>query len=254
MARIPSVRRKTLVTIASIAIVATSAAGCGSASGTPSTEQMTAVSIAKLAMHNALTAGWVHEVVHANDQGKNLSMVNDIGTSDGRQVIDANGAKATVIVLGSAAYIQGDASAVTNYFGLSSVDPQQVAGKWLSLVATDPNYSAVTAAVTLKSDFSNVIVGPFTKGPITTVAGRQAVPLFGHSPMQDGSPSVPTTLYVTATGKVLPIENHTSYQGTTETVDWSAWGRAVSLAAPPNPIPESSITSRPSSQSGPSNV
>ncbi len=215
---------------------------------------MAPASIAKLAMDNALAAGWVHEVVHANARGKSLSMVNDIGTSDGRQVVDANGAKATVIVLGSAAYIQGDANAVTNYFGLSSVDPQQVAGKWLSLDASDPNYSAVTASVTLNSDFSNLVVGPFTRGQVTTVAGQQAIPLFGHSPVQAGSPSVPTTLYVTATGKVLPIGYQASYQGTTETVNWSAWGRTVSLAVPPNPIPESSITTQSSSPSGTSNV
>jgi len=136
---------------------------------------MAPAAIAKLAMNNALAAGWVHEVVHANARGKSLSMVNDIGTSDGRQVVDANGAKATVIVLGSAAYIQGDANAITNYFGLSSVDPQRVAGKWLSLDANDPNYSAVTASVTLDSDFSNLVVGPFTRGSVTTVAGRQAI-------------------------------------------------------------------------------
>jgi hypothetical protein len=243
-----------LAATAVVAIVAFSVSGCGSTSATPSIEQMAPASIAKMAMHNALAAGWVHEVVRANDQGQSLSMVNDIGSSDGRQVVDADGAKATVIVIGPAAYIQGDTNAVSDYFGLSTGDPQQVAGKWLSLDASDPNYSAVTASVTLKSDFSNFIVGPFTKGQVTTVAGQQAVPLFGHSPAQAGSPSVPTTLYVTTTGKVLPVAYRSSYQGMTETVKWSAWGRTVSLAAPPNPIPEPSVTSEPTSPSGPSNV
>jgi hypothetical protein len=202
---------------------------------------MSPVALAKVALGNAVSAGWVHEVIHTTAQGKTLSMVNDIGHSDGRQVVDANGAEATVIVIGSAAYIQGDADAVENYFGLSNVDPEQVAGKWLSVSAADPNYSAVTASVTLRSDFSTFIAGPFTKGPVTTVDGQQAIPLFGHTSAQAGGPSLPTTLYVSTGAKVLPITFRASYQGMTETATWSAWGRAVQLAVPSHAIPESSV-------------
>jgi hypothetical protein len=244
----------TLASTALVAMLAFGVTGCGTASGAAPTDQMSAASIARSALNNAYDGGWVHEIVHTEATGQSLSMVNDIGTSDGRQVVDANGAEATVIVLGPAAYIQGDVDAINNYFALSIADPQQVAGKWLSLEPSDPNYSAVTAAVTLRTDFSSLIEGPFTKGQVTTVAGQQAIPLFGHSPAEPGNPSMPVTIYVTATGKVLPIEFHASYQGTTETASWSAWGRTVSLVAPPNPIPESSVDNQPSSPPGTSNV
>jgi len=161
--------------------------------------------LAALALKDATAAGWVHEIASATGPGHSLKMVNDIGADEGRQAIDSDGAQSTVLVLNGMAYINGDVTALTRYFGLQTSNPQGLAGKWISIQPTDQNYSAVSAAVTLKSDFSNVISGPFTKGRAVAIDGTNLIPLHGFVQGPSGARTIPASLYVTQTGTVLPV-------------------------------------------------
>jgi hypothetical protein len=169
-------------------------------------------------------------------------MVNDIGTTEGRQVIDVDGGHATVVLVGGTAYIQGDATAVASYFDLPASQPAQLAGKWISLTPNDSDFSAVTSAVTLNSDFSQVgFKGPYTVGAAQTVGGRTVVPIHGYISGPTGSAPIPATLTVTSGGTVLPVTLRASSGQLSASSTWSQWGQAVALAAPPSPIPMSSI-------------
>ena len=51
----------------------------------------TPFALMSLAVHDAVKAGWVHEVEKASAPGRTFSMNNDIGTTEGRQVVVSNG-------------------------------------------------------------------------------------------------------------------------------------------------------------------
>ncbi len=216
-------------------------ASCAGSSNASTT--MSPGALAALALKNATTARWVHEVDSATGSGHVLKMDNDIGTKDGRQVIDSDGARSTVLVLNGMAYISGDATALTQYFGLQISNPAGLAGRWISIRPIDQNYSAVSAAVTLKSDFANFIVGPFSKGPTAVIDGTNLTPLHGFVQRSTAATKDPATLYVTQIGTILPVRLQASNSGATETVTWSKWGHPVVLVRPTSSIPISTVLS-----------
>jgi hypothetical protein len=217
-------------------------AGCSSGSSNGSTT-MPAGSLVALAVKNASAAGWVHETATTTGPGTSLQMTNDIGAREGRQVIDSNGGHSTVLVLHGMAYINGDSTALTHYFGLQVSDPQDLAGHWISIRSSDPGYPTVSAAVTLRSDFQNVISGPFSKSTMV-VAGETLTAVHGFTEGSSAVKGVPATLYVTQGGTVLPVRLQASVGGVSETKTWSHWGRSVPLATPSQSIPISTLSGR----------
>jgi len=217
-------------------------AACSSGSAGSANDSESAATLVASATTNAEGAGWVHENLQSSGSGHTLSMSNEVGTSGGQQVITPDGAHATVLLTGRVAYIQGDSQALTTYFGFPSSVATQFAGKWISLRPSDSGFSTVSAAVTLRSDFSQVhLTGRLTKGPVTNIDGQQVIPVQGSVTAPGGGGSVAGTLYVTAQGRVLPVELHASGQPGSETVVWSHWGRVVQLIAPGGAVPISSL-------------
>ena len=117
---------------ACVAIGVSSWGTAGASAPAPSAPRLMA-----LAIHNAESAGWVHEVTHATDSGHIFSMVNDIGATEGRQVILSDGAHARVLVVNGDAFLYGDDKAIANYFGLSTTDPQKYSNQWLEIRAVE---------------------------------------------------------------------------------------------------------------------
>lgn len=186
-----------------------------------------------LAIRNAELSGWVHETVDATGRGHRLSMNNDIGASEGRQIIISDGAHAQVLLIKGNAYLYGDSKAIANYFGISSTDPQRYANRWLELTPSNPGYATVSDAVTLKSDFRSVVMnGKVTEGPVVTIDGQNVRPLHSHFAGTSNAPAGNATLYVTTSGKILPFEYQVTANGTRSTTRWTSWGRGVNLAIP----------------------
>ena len=190
------------------------------------------------ALANAIGSHWVHEVGKVTAPAETAKVVNDIGTSSGRQVIVVNGAHAEVIIVHKVAYIKGDSKAVINYFQLTKTDPAKYANKWLSITSSSSGYANVSQSVTLKSDFDTwKIPGKLTEGKATTVDGKSVIPIKGKVTLSASSPSVSVTLYVSASGKTLPVEIVLTSTSETEVVQWSKWGSPVSLSAPSKSTP-----------------
>lgn len=186
-----------------------------------------------LAIHDADGSGWVHQTVAAAESGHKFSMVNDIGTAEGRQVIVSDGAHARVLVTGGNAYLYGDDSAIANYFAISTSDPQKYANQWLELTPTSPDYSTVSAAVTLQSDFEHVSMpGTLKEGGVVTIRGHKVRPISAHIPATSQAPAGDATLYVTTSSKVLPFEYQVVGKGVKSTTKWSDWGQKVTIIAP----------------------
>ena len=225
------------------AVLALTITACSSEDGSAATttDIPSAASLVSTALRNAVNSGWVHEVDLTTGKGQSLSMVNDIGSSEGRQVIVADGGHATVIVLDGKAYIRGDVKAIASYFELPSSDPAQLAGKWISLVPSDPEYSAVSDAVTLRSDFNQIkLEGPFSKASVS-LGGQDVTAIHGYVPGPSSNSRVRAVLDITAEGTILPVAFQASDGQLTESLRWSKWGDAVSLVAPQDPKPVSQL-------------
>lgn len=203
---------------------------CGTASASTPT---TASQLVALATHDAIGSGWVHESINATESGHSFSMDNDIGSTEGRQVIVSDGAHGKVLVIDGDAYLYGNDKAIANYFGISTSDPQKYANQWLELKPSSPDYSTVSDAVTLASDFDHVVMsGTLTEGKIVTIKGHKVRPISGRVPATSETPAANATLYVTTSGKILPIEYLVVSKGIRSTTTWSDWGRRVTLIAP----------------------
>jgi hypothetical protein len=190
------------------------------------------------ALHNATHGGWVHEVAKASGKGHSFSAIDDIGTTEGRQDIESDSARAKVILFNGVAYIEANADGVANYFDFTTADPAQLAGRWFTVTSSMTAYAPVTDAVTLASDFDQLgIVGPYTAGKQTVVDHQKVIPVHGFVPGASKGPNAPITLYVTATGTTLPVEFSASTKSVSDTVTWSDWGKLVHLVPPANPSP-----------------
>src|SRR5580704_3761327 len=191
--------------------------------GTASASTPTSASqLVTLAIHDAVGSGWVHETINATESGHSFSMVNDIGATEGRQVIISNGAHGKVLVINGDAFLYGDDKAIANYFGISTSDPQKYANQWLELKPTSSDYSTVSDAVTLASDFDHLVMtGTLKEGKIVTIKGHKVRPISGHVPATSESPAGNATLYVTTSGKILPFEYQVVGKGVKSTASWS---------------------------------
>ena len=180
----------------------------------------------------------MHEEINASAKGHTFSMKNEIGSVDGQQIIRTDGAKAEVILVNGIAYIEANAKGVANYFELSTTDPQQLAGQWFSVTSSDAGYSTYVEAVTLDSDFGQMqLSGPLTSGGQTTIDGHSVIPVHGYVAGASKGSKMRATLYVTATGKRLPIELAVSSKSVHETIIWSDWSHPVYLTVPGGSVP-----------------
>jgi hypothetical protein len=211
-----------------------------SASATAAPAKKSPYTLITQAFTNAEHAGWVHEVTKGKQGGHTFSADNDIGTSEGRQIIQSDAARAQVVLIKGVAYVEGNAKGIENYFGITNVHPKRLAGKWLSLTSKDAEYSTITTAVTLKSDFSELqVTGPYTAGRPTVVDHVRVIPVHGLATGSQGADPSPVIVYVTATGKTLPVEFTASSATATQSTTWSDWGRPVTLTVPAHsqPVP-----------------
>lgn len=213
---------------------------CGSSEAT-TTSAASAGSLLAAALHNAVASGGVHESAQAHGNGITVTMVNDIGSTSGRQVIDAGGGHSVVIVAAERAYFRGDAAALAGYYQFPVTVAREYAGKWMSLGPSDTGYTQVSGAVTLASDFNQIAIGgPLAARPVTMPDGRRAIVIAGTATGPTGT-RAPATLVVTATGTTLPIAWREGNSQAAQALTWSRWGQRVAFSAPAGATPISGL-------------
>lgn len=224
-------------------VAAPGLAGCGASgpaattTSTTTTAGRSATALLRAALRNAVTSRGVHEAGQGHAQGVTVAMVNDIGPASGRQAIDVDGGRSTVIVTGGRAYFRGDALALAGDYQFPVAAARQYAGRWFSIGPGDTGYAQVSDAVTLASDFRHIaITGPLTARAVTMPDGVRAIAISGTDAGPTGAP-VPATLDVTTTGPTLPIALQEGAGPTAEAVTWTRWGVPVAIAAPVGALP-----------------
>ena len=93
-----------------------------------------AESLVSAAMRDAIAGGAVHEVTVTKRSGETLTTVNDVGTSEGRQMINlSDGFIGEILAFDSLlvkkAYVKGNEIGLTNYFGFPASAAAKYAGK-----------------------------------------------------------------------------------------------------------------------------
>src|SRR5579872_1840445 len=100
-----------------------------------------ASALATGALNNARSAGWVHEETKTSLNGVlRASMVNDIGTHEGRQIVTLpGGGRAEVIALDQVhqMYVRANQIGLVNYFGFTASLAAKYTDKWLELTPSD---------------------------------------------------------------------------------------------------------------------
>ena len=190
-----------------------------------------------LARHDALAGKWVHETTTLVQGQLTLNSVDDIGTIEGRQVVgENNGAISTLIAFDATRkmYEKANAQGVTPLLGIPAAHAAAYTNKWLLVTPIDSNYASVAQSTTLASSFATLLSIPGSPkfGATTTIAGVRVRTITGTIPATPTAPVTTVTLYVTASGKVLPIqlrENSTTFS---LIATWSKWGTPVRLVAP----------------------
>ncbi len=270
----PRPRRRVVTAIVLVVVVSLVAAGIGVAltggsSTAPSSLSTTSASpAARQLLQSALAAaGQVnafHYVATSSLSGSTQRTVGDAGPDSGRQVITVGAQKFTVLVIGTACFVRGNAAALNANLGLSTVAATAHVDQWISLARTDAPYASVYAAVTATSALSdNVTLTPKAELPDQKIDGRRVQVVTGSiAPVtvagQTIAPKGTATLAARARSPHLPVrytERGTqNRQQIVTTVTFSRWGEVVDVTAPLGAVSYASLGvgsgSVPSSPSG----
>jgi hypothetical protein len=194
------------------------------------------------AVSHAKSAGWVHLAVSEQKGQQAMTLTQDSGPTAGEQTITGRGIVAKVILIGTAAYIQGNAQAITGYFGFPPSAVATLANRWIAIPPTNPAFPAVSVGVTLSSALSeSALSGPLAETPKTTRLGRAVLGVRGI-PSGPDSGGGTGALYVSDDNKALPVEYDASPTGGGSLrVIFTNWGSAVRISAPPGAIPAAGI-------------
>jgi len=214
--------------------------------GAPSPGQPAQAAAALLAQTNrdALAQGWAHIAIHVSLGSQTAVFSDDSGPTSGRQVIVVGQSDATVVLVGGIAYIQGNASAMQNYFGFPASAAPGLANRWISFSSSDSDYSTVASAVTLGSALQQMtLAAPLSEGAGAVVNGQSVIPVAGQLVAADNVGQGSGTIDVSTATDPLPVEFDYSSNDGHGALVFSAWAKAVVLSAPAGATPAASIPS-----------
>jgi hypothetical protein len=198
---------------------------------------LSARALLKVALRNATSSHWVHETVQVKQKGVAVQDgSDDVGTTEGLQFVSSLGGGESEIIAfdrSQTLYVRANAVGLTSIYALSSTDATTYAGEWMTVTPSDSEYGSIAYATTLASDFSQVrFAGAISESGVIVFKGRRVRALKGTVPPIDGAPKFVGTLFVTATGKPLPVTFVERNAKASVTVSWSSWGHHYVLHAP----------------------
>jgi len=261
----PRARRRVLLTVVIAVVVGALVAAItglvvsgGSSTTTPPPPSTATSPAARQLLQSALAAAnelnSFHYVATSTSSGPNALTQRTVGVAgpdSGQQNITAGSQKFTVLVVGRACYLKGNAAALTNNLAVSAAVASAHAGQWISLAPTDGPYASVYAAVTARSALAdNVTITPQHQLAPTKVDGRRVVTISGPITKvtiagQTIALKGTATLAVRSAAPHLPVRFSESGsengQQSVSTFTFSRWGTKVNLTAPTGAVPFASL-------------
>ena len=148
--------------------------------------------------------------------------------------------KVEVLLVGTTAYLRGDAGGLTDIIGVASAQAVQDAGKWVSVTSSSTLYQGIARAVTLTTLLDQMK----PSGTLATTApgklgGHAVVGVRGALTGTTGTGT--TTFWVTTVAPPVPIGVDAQSAGTGGTVTeigaFSKWGERLRLTPPAGAVP-----------------
>lgn len=196
------------------------------------------------ALGAAEAAGSVHVDMTSSSGSGSTVYSSDVSSSAGRQVITiTGGGDATVIDVAGVAYVSGNPPALVGFFGFSPAVSARLTGRWVSFRSGQPYYQQIIDALTLGSAMNVVTLsGRLTTKGAERLDGQRVVAVRGTAPSVPGVPAgTKATLYVATTGRMLPVSYAEASGSIHLSAVFSQWGEKVSVTAPRDAIPITSL-------------
>jgi hypothetical protein len=196
------------------------------------------------ALAAAQAVGSVHIDMTSSSGPGSTVYRSDVSSSDGRQVITiTGGGEATVLDVAGVGYVSGNPAALVGFFGFPAAVSARLTGRWVSFRSGQPYYQQVVDAVTLGSAVGVVTLsGRLAPKGVHRAGGQAVVGVRGTAPSVPGVPAgTKATLFVATTGRMLPVSYQEVSGGLRLSAVFSRWGEKVSVAAPRDAIPISSV-------------
>jgi hypothetical protein len=222
-------------------------AACGGGGTSGALGNKTAAQVLSGALAAAKKSGSVHFELLGTEAGKTESIEGDASNTDGREKITAGALTIQAEVIGTGAYVEGNAGGLEDQMGLSATTAATYAGKWISIASTDAPYSSITKAVRLAGTLSDLKpTGHLTLTAATTRASHAVVGVKGDLPPGAAKGTTGSAvLYVSTATPTVPIvfdvQQDTSGTKESDVGTFSNWGTPLHLVAPATTVPYASL-------------
>jgi hypothetical protein len=218
-----------------LVVVACAVAAIGAANAAmPPRALRSAILKAAFAKHS------VHYVSVSTVLGARTKSVGDVARDRGIQRVTfsrkGRTGRATTRVVGSTAYIQGDAFALRAYMRLPKSFASHHAGQWISIPHTSPVYRFVTNDLKFGSFIGDSVPDQRLTVVRSRVAGKKLRGLSGKARGQSGT----LTVFVPLSGPPLPVAGRDVVRGSFPAaglVRMSHWNEPVHVKAPAHAVP-----------------
>lgn len=224
---------------------------CGSGSAAGALAGKTPAQILQAAVDAADKQSSVHYVLQATGGSAKQTIAGDAGTTDGEQTVTTGANTVQVLVIGTAAYLQGNVGGLQQTLGLPADAAAQAAGKWISVAQSDTLYQPITGAITLHGILQQLKpTGTLQESTPGKVGGKEVVGVRGGLPSNTANGvNGSAVLYVATSTPTLPVgfsgQATTTVSGQSQTVTdigaFTNWNEPLHLQAPPSSIPFASL-------------
>lgn len=208
-------------------------AGCAGSSGGEDIASKTPAQIVAASQTAADAAGSVHVSGSIVNGGSPITI--DLSLLAGKGAVGSftqSGSGFELVRSGATIYIRGDAAFYRHLAGPSAA--RLLGGRWLKAPATSRSFASLASLTDLQGLIGATFSGQgrLSKGSVTTLAGNTVVPVTDRS---NGG-----TIYVATTGLPYPLAVTNAKQSSGR-ITFDDWNGPVSVNAPPNAIPLSSL-------------
>lgn len=206
-----------------------------------------ASSVLTAAQDTMLTESGVHMVITDQAAGRTTGqqITADLGTVTGTEQIQYGSAIATIRITRQSAFFSGSKTGLTSYIGLPSASAAKVGSRWVAIRSGTTEYQDLAAENTLPALPSSILpaASQVSKVSTTTLSGQKVYVLTWETTPSGSKTAIDATLVLTATPKVLPVNETLTTTGESRTVTFSNWGEAFKITVPAETIPYAQVMS-----------
>jgi len=180
--------------------------------------------------------------------GKVVSTLSGASSAPAAQEAIVGADPLQVVLNEQTIYVRATAATLQSALGLTAADATAYAGMWISLQDGDAPFQSLSAALTIASELDNFTpTSPGLRlGPVTTLHGRQVLPVQGAAPTAaTGGATGSATLFVSVAAPHVPVAGALvvgGEQSYSEAAVFTKWGHNVATTAPSGAVPYTTFT------------